>query len=124
MKLGSEEQDSPQWTELVHNGCLAQSISLVRCFAPLLLSAAGLSKKTSSMKFSIGRKASDIIASLYIIGTLFLRLQLEHQLDGRYFLSIALGLFGLLFLWALVKIGLLNPSFFGMWPGEEAERSR
>jgi len=45
VKLGSEEQNSPQWTELVHDGCLARSISLVRCFAPPLLSAAGLSKK-------------------------------------------------------------------------------
>jgi hypothetical protein len=75
------------------------------------------------MKFSIGTKASDIIVSLYIIATLGLRLYLEPQLNGHYLVSVALGLFGLLFLWAMVKSGLLNPSFFGMWPGEEKEQT-
>lgn len=73
------------------------------------------------MRLQLGRKASDIIASVYIIGTLFLRILLEPQLNGHYFFSVALGAFGLLFLWALVKAKVLNPSFFGLWPGEEAE---
>jgi len=75
------------------------------------------------MKFKIGRKASDLLISLYIIITLALRLYLEPQLNGHYFISVAIGAFGLLFLWALVKSGLLNPSFFGLWPGEEQERA-
>lgn len=73
------------------------------------------------MKLSIGKKASDFIATIYIIATLFLRLFLEPQLDGHMILSIAIGLFALLFLWALIKSKILNPTFFGMWPGEEAE---
>lgn len=73
------------------------------------------------MKLQLGRKASDIIASIYIIATLFLRILLEPQLNGHYLISVALGAFGLLFLWALIKAKVLNPSFFGLWPGEEAE---
>ena len=74
------------------------------------------------MKFQLGRKASDIITTLYIIATLFLRFYLEPQLNGNVLISLALGLFALLFLWALVKSKILNPAFFGMWPGEEGER--
>lgn len=73
------------------------------------------------MKFQIGHKASDFIATIYIIATLFLRLFLEPQLDGRWLLSVALGAFCLLFLWALIKSKVLNPTFFGMWPGEVEE---
>ena len=76
------------------------------------------------MKFKLGRKASDIVAAIYIITTLFARLYLEPQLGGRYLLSVALGAFGLLFLWALVKSGFLNPSFFGLWPGEAEEQAQ
>lgn len=76
------------------------------------------------MKLQLGRKASDIIASIYIIGTLFIRLLLEPQLNGHYLISVALGAFGLLFLWALVKAKILNPSFFGLWPGEEVEKAK
>jgi hypothetical protein len=76
------------------------------------------------MKLQFGRKASDIIASIYIIGTLFLRIILEPQLNGHYLISLALGAFGLLFLWALIKSKILNPSFFGLWPGEEAGKAK
>lgn len=75
------------------------------------------------MKIRIGRKASDFIVSLYIIGTLGLRLYLEPQLHGHFLVSVSLGAFGLLFLWALIKSGFLNPGFFGMWPGEEDEKA-
>ena len=76
------------------------------------------------MKLQLGRKVSDIIATAYIIATLFLRFYLEPQLNGSVILSLALGLFALLFLWALVKSKILNPTFFGMWPGEEQEVSK
>lgn len=76
-------------------------------------------EKLPIMRFKIGTKASDFIASIYIIATLFLRFYLEPQLNGHIILSIALGLFALLFLWALIKSKILNPTFFGMWPGEE-----
>jgi len=76
------------------------------------------------MKLQLGRKVSDIIATAYIIATLFLRFYLEPQLNGSVILSLALGLFALLFLWALVKSKIINPTFFGMWPGEEKEASK
>ncbi|NRA50380.1 MAG: hypothetical protein HRU12_14710 [Phaeodactylibacter sp.] len=75
------------------------------------------------LKLQLGRKASDILVSLYIIATLFVRMILEPQLNGHYLISVALGAFCLLFLWALIKAKLINPSFFGLWPGEEVEQA-
>lgn len=72
------------------------------------------------MKLQLGKKTSDFVATFYIIVTLFLRFYLEPQLNGHIILSVALGLFALLFLWALIKSKVLNPTFFGMWPGEKA----
>ncbi len=56
---------------------------------------------------------SRIIVVLYIGGTLFIRFLLEPQLQGRFVYSIALGLFALLFLYALIKSRLLRPNWFG-----------
>ncbi|MCB9309211.1 MAG: hypothetical protein H6567_04020 [Lewinellaceae bacterium] len=57
---------------------------------------------------------SNIIVVLYIILTFFLRFILEPQLQGRYAISIGLGLFALLFLWALIKSKILKPTIFGL----------
>lgn len=61
------------------------------------------------MKLQIGKTASDIIITIYLLGTLLIRFFLEPQLQSSYIISIMLGLFGLLFLWALVKSKILNP---------------
>jgi len=55
---------------------------------------------------------SNIIVVVYLLGTLFLRLILEPQMQGNFLLSIALGVFALLFLWALVKSKVLRPTLF------------
>lgn len=66
------------------------------------------------MKLQIGKTASDIIVAIYLLGTLLVRFFLEPQLNSHYLISIMLGLFGLLFLWALVKSKILNPGWFGL----------
>ena len=66
------------------------------------------------MTFRLGKKTSDTIIAIYLIGTLYIRFVLEAQLQQHYILSILLGLFGLLFLWALIKVKLLNPGWFGL----------
>jgi hypothetical protein len=73
------------------------------------------------MKLRLGRKASDIFVVFYIAATLLLRFFIEPQLQGRYLISIAMGAFALLFLWALAKTKFLNPSWFGLLPSREEE---
>ncbi len=58
----------------------------------------------------LGHKVSDFVAAIYIIGTLFIRFLIEPQLNGHYGVSIALGVFSLVFLWALIQSKVLNPS--------------
>lgn len=71
------------------------------------------------MKWQLGRKASDVFVVVYVAGTLLLRFFLEPQLQGRLLISIALGAFALLFLWALAKSKLINPSWFGLLPSRK-----
>lgn len=67
------------------------------------------------MKLQLSRKASDIFVVVYIAATLLMRFLVEPQLQGRYMISVALGGFALLFLWALVKSKFISPSWFGLW---------
>lgn len=57
---------------------------------------------------------ADIIVSLYLLGTLFLRFSIEDGLMSHPVLSIVLGLVMLLFLWALIKVKFLVPDYFGL----------
>lgn len=75
------------------------------------------------MNFQLGRKLSDLFVTLYIITTLFLRFYLEPQLNGHFLISVGIGAFALLFLWALAKSKVIRPSFFGLWPGEAEEEA-
>lgn len=66
------------------------------------------------MKRGLGQKASDVFVVIYILITLYIRFILEPQLGGHILISIVIGLFALLFLWALSKSKLINPSWFGL----------
>ena len=74
------------------------------------------------MKFGLGRKASDIFVIIYLAGTLLLRFLVEPQLQGHLLISIGIGLFALLFLWALSKSGIINPSWFGFIDTKNKEK--
>ncbi|MCI5080818.1 MAG: hypothetical protein MRY78_03955 [Saprospiraceae bacterium] len=73
--------------------------------------------------FPLGRKLSDLIVTIYVLLTLFLRFIIEPQLQGNFIISVLLGGFALLFLWALVKSRILNPSYFGLMPTNNPENS-
>ena len=66
------------------------------------------------MKLQLGKTASDIVVAIYLSITLLVRFFLEPQLQNNWVISILIGLFGLLFLWALVKSKFLNPGWFGL----------
>ena len=60
----------------------------------------------------LGEKLSNVVVALYILLTMYIRFLVEPQLRGNFFVSIGLGLFALLFLWAMIKSKFLNPSFW------------
>ncbi len=62
----------------------------------------------------LGPLTSDVFICIYLTGTLVLRFALESQIQGYYLISVGLGAFGLLFLWALIKSKILNPTYFGL----------
>ncbi len=68
----------------------------------------------TKLKFGLGPVASNIVVVAYVFGTLLIRFLLEPQLQGRYVLSIMMGVFALIFLWALIKSKVLNPTIFGL----------
>ncbi|GAB5551301.1 MAG: hypothetical protein Sapg2KO_08920 [Saprospiraceae bacterium] len=55
---------------------------------------------------------SNIFVVTYILGTMYVRFLIEPQLNGNVLVSVALGLFALIFLWALSKSKCIKPSFW------------
>jgi len=66
------------------------------------------------MKLRLGRTASDIVVAIYLFATLLIRFLLESQIQSQPIISLLIGGFCLLFLWALVKSKFLNPGWFGL----------
>ena len=68
----------------------------------------------TNMKFQLNSVLSDIFIAVYLLATLWLRFALESQLNGNVLISLLLGGFALLFLWAMIKSKFLKPTFFGL----------
>lgn len=66
------------------------------------------------MKFHINPLASDIIISIYVIITLYLRFKFENDAHVDAGLSIVMGICFVVILWALIKLKVLNPNWFGL----------
>ncbi|MDO6597453.1 hypothetical protein Q4512_11050 [Oceanihabitans sp. 2_MG-2023] len=66
------------------------------------------------MKFHINPLASDIIISIYIIATLFLRFKFESETYTSPMLSIVMGICFVAIIWVLIKLKVLNPNWFGL----------
>ena len=79
-------------------------------FSPIFISFLPLAQIFQLMRGLI----SDIFIAIYLAITLLIRFYLEPQLQGRFLISIALGAFALLFLWALIKSKVLRPNYFGL----------
>jgi len=67
--------------------------------------------------FRLGRIPSILLIVAYLGVTLYFRFEVEPQLHNNPLISMALGAFGLLFIWALIKSGFLNPGWFS-WEKE------
>ena len=66
------------------------------------------------MKFRINPLASDIIISIYVIATLFLRFKYENITNVSPMLSIVMGICFVVIIWVLIKLNILNPNWFGL----------
>ena len=67
------------------------------------------------MKLSLSPLLSDILISIYVVVTLFLRIQFEYNnyaISTGY--SLVIGLCCVAFLWSLIKFKVLNPNWFGL----------
>lgn len=64
-------------------------------------------------KLQFGEKWSNLLVAIYLLATMYIRFLVEPQLKGNFLVSVALGALALLFLWALMKSKILNPSFWG-----------
>jgi len=67
------------------------------------------------MKLPLNPLASDIIISAYIVISLYLRFKFENQITVSPMNSIAIGACFVVILWALIKLKVLNPNWFGLF---------
>lgn len=72
------------------------------------------------MKFRINPLVSDIIISIYVIVTLYLRFKFENQTEVSPMLSIVMGICFVVIIWALIKLKVLNPNWFGLFNSKKS----
>lgn len=68
-----------------------------------------------NMKFQLKPLASDIFISVYVVITLFLRFQLEGTGKVSPANSLFIGASFVVIIWALIKLKVLNPNWFGLF---------
>lgn len=67
------------------------------------------------MKYQLSPLVSDVIISIYAVVSLFIRFKLENEANVSVGNSIVIGLAFLLIIWALIKLKILNPNWFGLF---------
>jgi hypothetical protein len=64
--------------------------------------------------FQLNAMTSDVIISLYVIVTLFLRFKFEQESTVHPIESIVMGVCFVTIIWVLIKLKILNPNWFGL----------
>jgi hypothetical protein len=72
------------------------------------------------MKFRISPLASDIIISIYVVATLYLRFKFENETPISPMLSIVMGICFVVIIWVLIKLKILNPNWFGLFNSKKS----
>lgn len=67
------------------------------------------------MKFRLGPLASDIVITLYVLITLFLRFKFENETPISPMNSIVMGVCFVVIIWVFIKLKVLNPNWFGLF---------
>lgn len=73
------------------------------------------------MKLPLSPLASDIIISVYVVISLYLRFKFENEIAVSPMNSIAIGACFVVILWALIKLKVLNPNWFGLFNSKKAK---
>ncbi|MAB49830.1 MAG: hypothetical protein CMC05_14490 [Flavobacteriaceae bacterium] len=71
-------------------------------------------------RLRINALTSDIIISIYVIVTLYLRFKLESETATGAFESIIMGVCFVVIIWALIKLKVLNPGWFGLFNSKKS----
>ena len=71
------------------------------------------------MKFQLNAITSDIFISIYVVVTLYLRFKFENNQNVNPILSIMLGVSFVAIIWALIKLKILNPNWFGLFTSKK-----
>lgn len=71
------------------------------------------------MKLKLGPLTSDIIIVIYAVVTLYFRFKLENESNISTVNSLVIGLSFVLIIWVLIKLQILNPSWFGLFKNKE-----
>ncbi|WP_299016670.1 hypothetical protein [uncultured Polaribacter sp.] len=66
------------------------------------------------MKFQLNSLTSDVFITIYVITTLYFRFKFENSKIIDPALSIVLGICFVALIWALIKLKILNPNWFGL----------
>ncbi|WP_341221957.1 hypothetical protein [Polaribacter atrinae] len=72
------------------------------------------------MKFQLNPLTSDIFISIYLVSTLYFRFKFEDNGNVDPILSVVLGLSFVTIIWALIKLKILNPNWFGLFDSKKA----
>ncbi len=67
------------------------------------------------MKLRLNPLTSDIVISIYVIVTLYLRFKFENEITISPMNSIVIGACFVVIIWALIKLKVLNPNWFGLF---------
>ncbi|PNQ72557.1 hypothetical protein C1T31_10395 [Hanstruepera neustonica] len=73
------------------------------------------------MKFRINPLTSDIIISIYVLITLYLRFKFENDTPISTVNSMVIGVCFIVIIWVLIKLKVLNPNWFGLFNSKKTK---
>ena len=72
-------------------------------------------------RLRINALTSDILISLYVIVTLFFHFKFENETAIGALESLIMGLSFVVVIWALIKLKVLNPNWFGLFNSKKSK---
>ena len=72
-------------------------------------------------RLQLNALTSDVIISMYVLVTLYFRFKLESETATGAIESVVIGLCFVIILWALIKLKILNPNWFGLFNSNKSK---
>ena len=72
-------------------------------------------------RLRVNALASDVIISLYVTVTLYFRFKLENETATGPLESLIMGICFVVIIWALIKLKVLNPNWFGLFNSKKGK---